>query len=79
MSVGILPGMGDWSMPSMDGLANATGAAGLGAQTPMGTTNVGSKLSLSVGANGTVPMTILLFAVLYFGTMAAWHALERFG
>lgn len=79
MSVGILPGMASWAAaPAVDTTGSA--AVNAGAAVPrLGSQNVGGRLSLSLGADGTVAGTILVFALLYFGVMAAWHQLDRLG
>ena len=79
MSVGILPGMASYA-GSPAATVDATTGAGV-AVAPIGTTNLGAKLSLNFGADGggTVAGTILTFAILYFGVMLAFHALDRNG
>lgn len=83
MSVGVLPGMGTYSggaMPAVAADQNAVASVNAGMAVPrIGTQNIGGKLALSIGADGTVAGTIFVFAVLYFGVMLAFHQLDRFG
>lgn len=82
MSVGILPGMASYAGGSMPSVAADQGTAAIsaGLAAPgLGKATAGGKLAINVGADGTVASTIVVFALLYFGVMLAFHGLEHFG
>lgn len=81
MSVGILPGMVSYASPPAAVAGDQTGMANSAAGIATAGVNVSGnrQLGISIGANGTVAGTILVFAALYVAVMLCFHQLDRLG
>jgi hypothetical protein len=75
MSVGLLPGMTTYQN-QIAADTSGMGAAGAALVNPS-TAGGNAALNYSISANATVGGTIIMFALLWFGMVAAYHYLDK--